>query len=135
MRRLTPLLLLLVLLVTALAAVPMAMALRSAVRRPSVAAPQAGLIGARGATLTAVVDTAGLGGSLSVAYGRTSALTTRIALRTIAHGTAAGRTGGPIRGLAPGTVYHYRVSLRTDEGTVVTPDATLRTLRVRRPRR
>lgn len=98
-------------------------------RRPSVSAPQATRVGTHGAQLTAVVDTAGLGGKLSVAYGRSSIATAKVALGTIAHGTEPGRTGGVVTGLSPGTTYHYRFALETEAGTTQTPDATFTTAR------
>jgi hypothetical protein len=118
------------LLTAAAVAVPVARALRGAnARRPSVSAPLATDVGPRSARLTAVVDTAGLGGSVTVAYGRTSLLTTKVPLGTVSHETGAGRMGAPVRGLAPGTTYHFRMSLTTVSGTVSTPDATFTTTR------
>ena len=65
----------LALLVAAVVAVPVARALRASESlRPSIGAPRASDIGQTAARLTAVVDTAGLGGTLAVSYGRTSAL-------------------------------------------------------------
>ncbi|HWH93316.1 MAG TPA: fibronectin type III domain-containing protein [Baekduia sp.] len=115
------------LLIAAAVAVPVARALRADGHRPSISAPLATGVGQRSAELTAVVETAGLGGSLTVSYGRTSVLTTKVALGTIAHGTDAGRTGGVVAGLAPGTTYHYRLALTTVAGTIATPDATFTT--------
>jgi hypothetical protein len=95
--------------------------------RPSITAPQAAAVSQRSAEVSAVVDTAGLGGSLSVAYGRGSAATTRLLLGTIGHDTPAGRRGGRVSGLTPGTTYHFRLTLTTIDGTVTTPDATVTT--------
>ena len=118
------------LLTAAAVAVPVARALRaSTAGRPSVSAPLATDVGRGSARLTAVVDTAGLGGSVTVGYGRASVPTTWIPLATLTPDTDAGRMGASIRGLAPGTSYHFRLSLTTVSGTVRTPDATFTTTR------
>jgi len=95
---------------------------------PTLTAPQAVGITERTADLSAVADTDGLGGTLSVAYGRSAASPTATAtLARIPHGTKPGRAGGSLMDLVPGATYHYRLTLRTLNGTATTPDATFTT--------
>jgi hypothetical protein len=116
-------------LVALCAAVPAAAVARAAAHHPSVGSPQAAEVGRHDAQLSAVVDTAGLDGTLDAAYGASSVTTTRVRLARIPHGGKPGRVGGAVTGLRPGTTYRYRLLLTTADGTVQTSDATFTTAR------
>jgi hypothetical protein len=116
-------------LVALCAAVPAAAVARAAAHHPSIGAPEAAEVGRHAAQLSAVVDTNRQQGVLEAAYGPSSVVTTRVRLATIPRGRDAGRFGGTVSGLKPGTTYHFRLRLTTAEGTVKTPDATFTTAR------
>lgn len=118
----------LVALLVVLALVVAAVAVAQEGDPPTLTAPQAVGISERTADLSAIADTDGLGGTLSVRYGRSAATpTATVTLVRIPHATKAGRAGGSVMDLAPGTTYHYRLILTTLTGTAATPDATFTT--------
>jgi hypothetical protein len=124
MRR-SPLVALLLVLLSALAA---AVAVARDDDAPTLAAPQASGITERTAELSAIADTGGVGGVLSVSYGR-HALTelTTVTIARIPRGAKLARVGGVVMDLDAGTTYHYRLTLSTIDGTATTPDATFTT--------
>jgi hypothetical protein len=83
-------------------------------------------VGAAGATVGGTIDPRGREGSWQVEYGTTSRYGRATAPTPVA-GSGARDVGAVLTGLAPGTTYHWRITLATTAGTVAGADATFTT--------
>ena len=68
-----------------------------------------------------------LGGSISVAYGTTTAYGSLSAPQALPEATLSQAATVPLASLTPSTTYHVQLRIATPDGTAVSPDATFTT--------
>ncbi len=94
---------------------------------PGVSTRSAAMVGQSAATLQGRVDPNGTATSYSFEYGPTKAYGLVSAVRSAGSGTTARNVGARVTGLAPATVYHFRVVATSTAGTRKSGDRTLTT--------
>ncbi len=94
---------------------------------PGVATRSAAKIGESSATLRGKVDPNGVATTYAFEYGPTKAYGLATAVKSAGSGTASRDVGTAVGGLAPATVYHYRVLATNTVGTRKSGDRTFKT--------
>jgi hypothetical protein len=94
---------------------------------PTAGAPNVVNIASTSANVLAEVNPFELGGSVSVAYGTTTAYGSLSAPQALPEATLSQTATVSLAALAPSTTYHVQLRITTPDGTEVTPDATFTT--------
>lgn len=90
---------------------------------PSLGPASASSVGMTTATLDASVSNPDVfPGTVSFQYGTSTAYGSATASQTIPAGGTSGAYAAPLSGLAPGTLYHFRVVVTNPDGTTFGPD-------------
>jgi hypothetical protein len=90
---------------------------------PVLGAASTSAVGATSATLGATVSNPDVfAGTVSFQYGTSTAYGGTTPSQAVPAGAAGGSFGAALTGLAPGTVYHYRVVASNPDGTTFGPD-------------
>ena len=98
---------------------------------PGAATGAAGQVGLRGATLTGTVDPNGADTAYFFQYGQTEGYGLQTGTAVVPAGTAPAPVSARLTGLAPGTVFHYRIVAAHGPFVAYGADATLVTLPLR----
>jgi CSLREA domain-containing protein len=95
---------------------------------PSAVTGAASAIGVSGATVSGTASNpAVVTGTVVFDYGTTTAYGKTASAGTLAVGSVNAAHSAALAGLTPGTIYHYRISVTTTDGTATGLDATFRT--------
>jgi hypothetical protein len=91
---------------------------------PSATTGAPSVVGSDSAVVTATVSAAGKATTYSFQYGATTAYGSQTAFAAAGSATGSSKVGATIGGLAPGTLYHYRIVATSSGGTVEGSDAS-----------
>jgi|GEM_PF-3032147 len=94
---------------------------------PAAVTAAAGAVGQSAATLNGSVDPMGTSGSYSFEFGTSATYGSATPAQPLALSASAVPVSAAIGGLAPGSTYHYRVTVTTSAGTVRGADRTFTT--------
>ncbi len=94
---------------------------------PVVTTDPATAISTTGATLNGTVNPSGQATTASFEWGTTASYGQSTSVQAVGSGSTVQAISAPLTGLAPCTVYHYRVTATSAGGTVTGPDATFQT--------
>ena len=97
---------------------------------PRVSTGGAQSVGFQSAVLTGSINPNGLGTSYYFQYGLTKAYTTQTAIASAGAGTRSVTVKVPIAGLAPLTVYHYRLVAVSSAGVTMGGDHSFKTTKI-----
>jgi hypothetical protein len=115
------------LLMSVVAATATISGVATAASSPTVATNAATNVGNTSATPHATINPNGSDTSYVFQYGITNAYGISTAGHSVGHGTKAVKVGITVRGLTPGTVYHYRVAALNKAGAALGTDHTFKT--------
>jgi uncharacterized delta-60 repeat protein len=102
---------------------------------PTVSLAAASGLSSTGAVLSGSVNPGGQATTLHFDYGRSTAYGSSTPVAQLPPGTAAAPVTSVLSGLAPDTVYHFRLVAQNASGTSASPDMTFRTASAPRPAR
>jgi hypothetical protein len=91
---------------------------------PTIGAPVVGMIAPTSVQIEVPFEDKGAGGTLHLEYGPTSAYGMTVDDLRLSP-SVGGSAAFTLRALAPGTLYHYRLTITTPFGTAGTPDQTV----------
>ena len=94
---------------------------------PALGAPRASSVASRTATVAGTVNGGGSGVRWQFDYGTTNSYGSSTSSTTVAGDAADHPVSAALQGLAPNTLYHYRLVVTSPAGTIEGRDATFRT--------